>query len=57
MSATSKKHQCRARCGDEADLELQAAREEFRRMGAVREEAAVAAVLRAATEAVSVAWD
>ena len=33
---------------DEADLELQAAREEFRRMGAVREEAAVADILRAA---------
>ena len=36
--------------GDEADLELQAAREEFRRMGAVRDEAAVADVLRAAAE-------
>jgi class 3 adenylate cyclase len=36
--------------GDEADLELQAAREEFRRMGAVREEAAVAGVLLTAAE-------
>jgi len=35
---------------DEADLELQAAREGFRRMGAVREEAAVADILRAAAE-------